>query len=258
MTSLTQRQRDALDVIRQSLRERGIPPTLREIAVAMGIRSRSNHVVRDHLKALERKGYIALDTCRARGIKLMNEPGRPGFTGLKAGDVRVPVLGRITTERPVLQQPIVEIVTIHRRMLHNRTDVFGFRVTGNAMSHAGILHGDCVFVTPEVTIASGKIVLVTFGEEAFVRYYFPERTFVRFQPANNGMSATYVHREDFKPSMLLGQVIGVFRLVTPPPVATEPAQSEPEFPTTPESVAKEPPAASVNELEGEPPALAAQ
>ena len=233
MKALTQRQQRILDVVRQALRDRGVPPTLREMGTLLGYRS--TNAIRDHLKALERKGYIALDTCRARGIKLMNEPGAPAFAGTNAGDVRVPVLGRITSGAP---QPssIIDTIIVERRMLHNRSDVFGLRVSGDAMNQAGILNGDYVLVSPEPTIAVGKMVLVTFGEDAFVRYYFPERSFIRFQPANKTMSATYVRREDFKPSMLLGQVIGVFRRIIA--LSAEPAEKiDPELQAPPAELA---------------------
>lgn len=229
MKAITKRQQMVLDVIRQSLRDRGVPPTLREMMANLSIRSTNG--VMDHLKALERKGFVALDTCRARGIKLLNEPEGPttaGFSGLRTDDVRVPVLGRIMPGTPVLEQlPLVDTVVMQCKTLCNRSDVFGFRVSGAAMIEAGILHGDYVLVTPKPSIATGKMVLVTFGEEAVVRYYFPERTFVRFQTANKIMGPTYVRREDFKPTMLLGQVVGVFRRELAPRVEAI-AEKEPD------------------------------
>jgi repressor LexA len=75
------------------------------------------------------------------------------------------------------------------------------------------MNGDYVFVKKQLTAARGEIVVALIGDEATVKYYFPERDHVRFQPANRNMAPIYVRATDFKPAMLLGVVVAVFRRV---------------------------------------------
>jgi repressor LexA len=79
------------------------------------------------------------------------------------------------------------------------------------MIEAGILNGDYIFVKKQLTANRGDIVVALIGDEATVKYYFPEKDHVRFQPANKNMAPIYVRAADFKPTMLLGVVVGVFR-----------------------------------------------
>ena len=92
-------------------------------------------------------------------------------------------------------------------------DIFGLKVQGDSMIEAGILSGDTIFVRRQQTAQRGEIVCALIGDEATVKYYFPERDYVRFQPANAGMAPILVRATDFKPTMLLGLVVGVFRRV---------------------------------------------
>ena len=81
------------------------------------------------------------------------------------------------------------------------------------MIEAGILSGDYIFVKKQLTASRGDIVVALIGDEATVKYYFPEKDHVRFQPANKNMAPIYVRSADFKATMLLGIVVGVFRRV---------------------------------------------
>ena len=92
-------------------------------------------------------------------------------------------------------------------------DVFGLKVAGDSMIDAGIFSGDYIFVKKQATAERGEIVVAMIGDEATVKYYYPERDYVRFQPANAQMAPILVRATDFKPTMLLGKVIGVFRKI---------------------------------------------
>ena len=81
------------------------------------------------------------------------------------------------------------------------------------MIDAGILNGDYIFVRKQLTATRGDIVVALIGDEATVKYYFPEKDHVRFQPANKTMAPIYVRSSDFRPTMLLGVVVGVFRRI---------------------------------------------
>ncbi len=212
MQGLTKRQSQTLDFIRQSIEERGYPPTLREIGEFMGIRSTNG--VNDHLRALERKGYLKREDMKSRALKLVNDPARAATTGSPGDDslVGVEILGRVAAGLPMFAEDnVIDTVRVDRMMVRGGRDVFGLRVAGDSMIEAGILNGDYIFVRKQSNADRGDIVVALIGDEATVKYYYPERDYVRFQPANAEMAPILVRATDFRSTMLLGVVIGVFR-----------------------------------------------
>jgi repressor LexA len=216
MQGLTQRQQMVLDFIRESIHDRGYPPTLREIGARMGIRSTNG--VNDHLRALERKGYLTREDMKSRALRPTDLSPQPlGNTDAvaPANDVdlvEVQVLGRVAAGLPLLaEEQVIDTVRIDRALVNGGRDVFGLKVHGDSMIDAGILNGDYIFVKKQLTASRGEVVVALVGDEATVKYYFPEKDHVRFQPANKNMAPIYVRAGDFKPTMLLGVVVGVFR-----------------------------------------------
>jgi repressor LexA len=236
---LTQRQQMVLDFIRQSISDRGYPPTLREIGARMGIRSTNG--VNDHLRALERKGYLTREDMKSRALRpttthdvastlgeaggkasndsshSSNSSGQRGLFGNAMDDediVEIQVLGRVAAGLPLFaEEHVIDTVRVDRGLLKGGREVFGLRVHGDSMIDAGILNGDYIFVRKQLTASRGEIVVALIGDEATVKYYFPEKDYVRFQPANKSMAPILVRAVDFKPTMLLGVVVGVFRRI---------------------------------------------
>ncbi len=232
---LTQRQQMVLDFIRQSISDRGYPPTLREIGARMGIRSTNG--VNDHLRALERKGYLTREDMKSRALrpttthdvvqtlgdangKASNDSRALFGAGAGAGAnddedvVEIQVLGRVAAGLPLFaEEHVIDTVRVDRGLLKGGREVFGLRVHGDSMIDAGILNGDYIFVRKQLTASRGEIVVALIGDEATVKYYFPEKDYVRFQPANKAMAPILVRAVDFKPTMLLGVVVGVFRRI---------------------------------------------
>jgi repressor LexA len=216
MQGLTQRQQMVLDFIRQSITDRGYPPTLREIGARMGIRSTNG--VNDHLRALERKGYLTREDMKSRALRPTGL-GTPAVVAdgpaAPANDVdlvEIQVLGRVAAGLPLLaEEHVVDTVRVDRTLLKGGREVFGLKVHGDSMIEAGILSGDYIFVKKQLTASRGEIVVALIGDEATVKYYFPEKDHVRFQPANKNMAPIYVRAADFKPTMLLGVVVGGYR-----------------------------------------------
>ncbi|HEY2511699.1 MAG TPA: transcriptional repressor LexA [Polyangiaceae bacterium] len=218
MQGLTQRQQMVLDYIRQSISDRGYPPTLREIGARMGIRSTNG--VNDHLRALERKGYLTREDMKSRALRptgMATGSGSGGeVTPIAAHDdedlVEIQVLGRVAAGLPIFaEEHVIDTVRIDRGLLKGGREVFGLRVQGDSMIDAGILSGDYIFVRKQLTAGRGDIVVALIGDEATVKYFYPEKDYVRFQPANKTMAPILVRAVDFKPTMLLGVVVGVFR-----------------------------------------------
>jgi repressor LexA len=211
-----------LDFIRQSIVDRGYPPTLREIGARMGIRSTNG--VNDHLRALERKGYLTREDMKSRALRPTSQ-GTPPPVQANAGDqvplalpandddlVDVQILGRVAAGLPLFaEEQVIDTVRIDRGLLKGGREVFGLKVHGDSMIDAGILNGDYIFVRKQLTATRGEIVVALIGDEATVKYYYPEKDYVRFQPANKTMAPILVRAVDFRPTMLLGVVVGVFR-----------------------------------------------
>ncbi len=204
MKGLTDRQQQILDFITSSILERGYPPTIREIGAHMGIKSTNG--VNDHLKALERKGFLQRDDLKSRAMRPTNLPTST------ANMVSVAVLGNVAAGQPILAVEHAEdTVKVDRFFLGNHSSVFALRIVGESMIEDGILDGDYVFVKKTASADAGEIVIAMIEDEATCKRYFPEGDRVRFQPANSAMSPIYVNQDEFRQTMILGQVVGVYR-----------------------------------------------
>jgi repressor LexA len=214
MQGLTDRQHQVLEYIRSSIADRGYPPTLREIGAHMGIRSTNG--VNDHLRALERKGYLTREDMKSRALRPCDANRLPDSVPANddEGMVEVQVLGRVAAGLPLLaEENVLDTVRIDRTLVRGGKEVFGLRVAGDSMVEAGILSGDYIFVRKQLVAQRGDIVVALIGDEATVKYYYPEKDYIRFQPANAQMAPILVRSSDFKPTMLLGVVVGVYRRV---------------------------------------------
>jgi repressor LexA len=229
MTGLTDRQLEVLRFIAREIEERGYPPTIREIGEALDIRSTNG--VNDHLKALERKGFLTRDPVKSRALiptsaareALGGEaaPARGGsnvikFPGsnLKPGSrlIEVPIIGRVAAGQPILaQERIEDTVQVDSFLLGTNKKVYGLKVQGDSMIGDGILPGDYIFVKKQLNASDGEIVVAMIDDEATVKRVYFEGKRVRFQPSNPRMAPIYVAEEDFRSTMILGVVVGVYR-----------------------------------------------
>jgi repressor LexA len=142
-----------------------------------------------------------------------NPDAAPGESGSDEDNVvEIPILGRVAAGAPMLaEEHIIDTVHVAPSMLGNTKDVFGLRACGTSMIDAGILDGDTVFVRKQPTARRGEIVVALINDEATVKYFFPEKDYIRFQPANAQMAPILVRASDFRTTMILGVVVGVFR-----------------------------------------------
>ena len=203
MRELTARQQEILAYISQSITDRGYPPTLREIGRQMGIKSTNG--VNDHLKALERKGFLKRDDLKSRTL-------RPVQLGGDDDLVDIPVLGRVAAGEPILAvEDAQDSVRVDRCLIGNHQGVYGLRIVGDSMIDDGIFDGDYVFVKKTMVAEQGEIVIAMIDNEATCKRYYLEQDAVRFQPANSSMDPIFVRREEFRKTMILGKVVGVFR-----------------------------------------------
>lgn len=246
---LTKRQRAVLDFIWRTLRENGYPPTLREIGEELGIRSTNG--VNDHLKALERKGYLSREDLKSRALRvqyyfdendnLLRASEVAGRTARPTSEpavataswermarsaalpppssevdpenlLEVPVLGKVAAGQPILAfEQREDTVRVDRFFIGQNRDVFALRVFGDSMIEAGIFDGDYIFVRKQPTARTGDIVVAMINDEATVKYFHPSEDRIVFKPANSRLRPIEVRRTDWKPVNLLGTVVGVYR-----------------------------------------------
>lgn len=216
MQKLTDRQRAVLQFIADSIGDRGYPPTLREIGNHLGIKSTNG--VNDHLRALERKGYLTREDMKSRTLRLLREPdGSPLGSGSSSNDenmIEIPILGRVAAGAlaEAIEHP-EDTVRIDRMLVGRGRDVFGLRIAGESMIEAGIHDGDYVFVRQQLTASRGEIVIALVGDEATCKYYFAEKDHVRLQPANSTMAPILIPKNDWRGTQILGVVVGVYRKI---------------------------------------------
>lgn len=222
MEPLTERQKTVLDFVVEYIRVHRFPPTVREIGRALGIRSTNG--VSDHLKALERKGYLKRRGMKSRALipterslGAIEEPAEPGAeeaTPRAPSTLRVPVLGRVAAGQPILAQESWDsAIEVDRGLLGKNAHAvnFALHVSGDSMIGDGIHDGDLVLVRQQPTARPGEIVVARIEDEATVKRFYPEGERIRLQPSNPRLAPIYVGSGDARDVQILGVVVGLFR-----------------------------------------------
>jgi repressor LexA len=192
-----QRAERILDYIRETIDERGYPPSVREIAEAVGLASTS--AVHHHLTKLEKDGRLQKEATRSRALTL------PGSHGAKV--VNAPIVGEIAAGQPIeAYEDRTETMALPAE-LAPKHDTFVLRVRGKSMIEDHIDNGDYVVIQPQDTARDGEIVVAILDDNtATLKRFYKERDRVRLQPANREMEPIYAR--DVK---IQGKVIGVIR-----------------------------------------------
>lgn len=193
---LTVRQREVLRFILEYQERQGYPPTLKEIAGHFGMASLN--AVRDHLRALERKGHLKRAAEKSRAMAV---------AGRHRG---LPLIGEVAAGSPIMAEENFQGLVELGEYFGRDPGTFVLRVKGDSMIEAGIHEGDLVVVRHQPTLASGEIGVAYLGQEATVKRIFIEGERVRLQPENREMPPVFVRRDD--PDFRIGgKVIGVVR-----------------------------------------------
>lgn len=203
MDKLSRRQQDILDVIKTNVKEKGYPPSVREIGEAVGLASSST--VHGHLERLEKKGYIRRDATKPRAIEILTDD----YITSNFNDevVKVPIIGKVTAGDPITAiENIEDYFPLPSNMVSSK-DIFMLTVSGESMIDVGINDGDFVIVEKQSTANNGEIVVAMNEEnEATVKRFFKEKNYFRLQPENHTMEPIILENVS-----VLGKVIGVFR-----------------------------------------------
>jgi repressor LexA len=195
-----------MDFIRVNVKDKGYPPSVREIGEAVGLASSST--VHGHLERLQAKGYLRRDPTKPRAIELLeNEPDRVHTIVPIQTAVLVPIIGKVTAGQPITAiENIEDYFPLPKSMVRDE-DVFLLTVQGESMIEAGIHDGDYVIVRKQEVARNGDIVVaMTEDDEATVKRFYRERDHIRLQPENASMEPML-----YSNVSILGKVIGVFR-----------------------------------------------
>ncbi len=205
MESLTKRQEEILNYLKEFMVSHGYPPTVREIGKDLGLSSPAT--IHTHLNNLAKKGFIRKDESKNRAIELLVENE---YANRDENVVNVPLLGKITAGSPIeaIEKPN-EYFSIPSYLVPRNKEVFTLNVSGCSMINAGILDGDIVIVERQNTARNGEIVVAMTDEnEVTLKTFYKEDGYFRLQPENDTMDPIILNNVT-----ILGKAIGLYRKI---------------------------------------------
>ncbi|CAB1245183.1 transcriptional repressor LexA [Clostridium sp. MT-14] len=197
--SSNNRQLQIYEFIKSQIREKGYPPSVREICAAVGLRSTST--VHNHLEKLEKRGFIKRDGIKSRTIEIV-EKSIP-----QKEMIDIPIIGDIAAGTPILAtENIEDFFPVPMDYIKNDKKLFMLKVKGESMIDAGILDGDFSILEQTNFAENGDIVAALIENEATLKRFFREKNSIRLQPENKNMSPIIV--DDCK---IIGKLVGIYR-----------------------------------------------
>lgn len=199
-TTLNVQEKRVFDYLKEQIREKGYPPSVREICAALGFKSTSS--AHQYISRLAEKGYIDKGDLKTRAIKIVgDEP-----------TISIPIVGKVAAGEPILaQENIEDYFSIGESFFTQsdlKNDTFVLKVQGESMINAGINNGDYIIVTKQNTARNGQIIVAMIDGDATVKTFYKEKDYVRLQPENDTMEPIIV-----KDVQIVGKVVGLFRKI---------------------------------------------
>ncbi len=210
---ITKRQQQIYDFIRSYQTEKGYPPSVREMAAAVGLSSPST--VHAHLSALEAHGLIKRDKTKPRALEVFEQGGNLDSTvdvsqessaPQMRGVVSLPLVGRVAAGMPILAEQNIEDTFTVPTEIASDSSSFILEVHGNSMINVGIYNGDYIIVREQPSAMNGDIVVAMIDGSATVKTFYKERGRVRLQPENDAMEPIFADNPT-----ILGKVVALMR-----------------------------------------------
>jgi len=199
LPALTSRQKEIYDFLLRTIREKGYAPSIPEIGRRFKIASTNG--VSDHLKALEKKGYIR--RVGKLAFEVLSMLGKPVLTAVRD----IPVVGTVPAGKPFLSEENIEgLLTVPSDMGTGK--LFALQVKGDSMIGAGILDGDRVIVKQQGTAENGEIVCALIEGEATLKRFYKKDGVVTLKAENEKYAPITVSQGEFR---VLGKVVGLMR-----------------------------------------------
>jgi repressor LexA len=194
------KQTEIYHFIISQIREKGYPPSVREICKGVGLSSTST--VHGHLERLEKKGMIRRDSTKPRTIEILKDP----ITHKEM--INIPIVGKVTAGQPILAvENIEDTFPISLNYMPSNKDLFILNVSGQSMIDAGIFDGDLAIIEKTNYASNGDIVVALIdNNEATIKRFFKEKDYIRLQPENKTMTPILV-----KDCTIVGKLVGIFR-----------------------------------------------
>ncbi len=226
--ALSRKQRMTLTAIREHMEKHGYSPTYREIASALGLASPAT--VHEHVKVLDKKGYLKISKEGGRAFVLLSEDDakarhidakgyildalsdtKAAATPREIQAVEIPLVGIVTAGEPIEAIENRETIVLPTNFMDDPANTFVLKVRGESMRDEGILDGDLVIVERNPSPKDGDVVVALLDNAyATLKRFFREKDRIRLQPANPAMSPIYT----FNPT-IQGVVRGVIRKFSP-------------------------------------------
>ena len=200
--TLTRRQKEILDYVKGSVAKRGFPPSIREIGERFGIYPRAAF---DHIRALERKGFVRRGAAKSRAIEVLDFTEREAQPHTR----QVPLLGRVAAGGPILAVENVEATITVAQEWAGSEEVFFLRVKGDSMAPF-ILEGDLVLVRSQASADNGDVIVALLEDETTVKRFYRENRHIVLRPDNPRWEILRI-KENTPMFRVVGKVIGVYR-----------------------------------------------
>ena len=206
MCPISKKQQKSLEFVKQFHRQRGFPPSIREIGSHFNIKSPNG--VKYHLNVLEREGLLSRQARTARGLQAKD---LPEISSMQP----IPVVGRVAAGGPNLAFEEIERELLVDPTVFGPTEqpdsLFALRISGDSMKGVGIFEGDIAIVRKQHTASLGEIIVALLEEEATVKRYLPKNGYIVLQPENDAYDPIVLSGNKLDDFKILGKVIGLLR-----------------------------------------------
>ncbi len=199
---ISKKQSEILEYIKKQIIEKGYPPAVREICVAVHLKSTSS--VHSHLETLEKNGYIRRDPTKPRAIEIVDDE----FNMTRREMRNIPIIGHVAAGQPLFAEQNIEGYFPLLAEQLPAGDLFMLNVRGESMINIGIYDGDKLLVRQTSTARNGDVVVALIDDSATVKTYYKEDGHYRLQPENDSMEPIYTDEVT-----ILGKAVGLFRLM---------------------------------------------
>mgnify|MGYP001767336050 FL=1 len=197
---LTDKQQMIFEFIREKINDSHFPPTVREIGDRFGITVKGAY---DHLKAIEKKGYIRTEQNKSRAIVILNDSDSAETA---SSGIIIPLLGRIAAGSPILAEENIEDYLTFPESMFTNGEYFALSVKGDSMIEGGILDGDIAIIKKQNTANNGEIIAALLEDEATLKIFSKAGNAVRLVPMNSAYKPI-----ECSELSILGRLAAVFR-----------------------------------------------
>lgn len=200
MKELTDKQELVLKFITSVIRNRGLPPTIREIGDEFEITAKGAY---DHLKAIEKKGYLKTSKNQSRAIELLRHSAEDG---IPVRAMSIPLLGRVAAGLPIFAEENIEEYIPITDKLAKKGAMFALKVIGESMIGDGINDGDIAIIQKKEVARDGEIVVALIENEATLKTYFKDSDSIRLEASNPKFKTIKA-----KKVSIVGKLVGIYR-----------------------------------------------